>query len=472
MYKDKRSAGSFYYIFKRRMRPTLLALFLLGGLLATRLSHSGIVWVEEAYPTAAAIQMLDGKSLYQDIWFDKPPLFPALYLLWGAHIGAPLRVAGALFVFGCCVLLYALATRLWTPREGLIGGMLLGFFLTFGIPSAVMALAPDLLLVAPHIAAVYLAIRGRAFMAGLVAGTGLLVNPKGVFVLAVCLLWTWRAWPWTLAGFILPNAIAFAWFGSPYYEEVWKWGAAYSESAFSLGTGFLRTADWLGFQCAIVAGAVWFLYRERSWRMLAWLIVALVGVAAGWRFFPRYYFLLLVPVTLMAARGYVLLGRWRLVMPLLLIIPLVRFGPRYATLANDIVHGRPHRWSDLRMAEDSVAAARLMKDPTGTLLVWGYRPDVFAYSRLRAGTKFLDSQPLTGVLADRHLTNSTAALPELAAKNRRELTGASPTYIVDGLGPLNPALAITRYADLRDWLAGYREIGRTELSIIYERKTE
>ena len=204
--------------------------------------------------------------------------------------------------------------------------------------------------------------------------------------------------------------------------------------------------------------------------MLGWLIVSLVGVAAGWRFFPRYYFLVLVPVSLMASRGYVLMAKRRIVMVLLLLIPLVRFGPRYAILASDLARGRPHHWSDLKLSEDSAASARLLTDKTGSLLVWGYRPDVFAYSRMRAGTRFLDSQPLTGVLADRHLTNSVAALPELAAKNRRELAGTHPTYIVDGLGPLNPALAITEYVDLRDWLAGYREIGRTELSVIYERK--
>ncbi|MDQ6760721.1 MAG: hypothetical protein M3Z32_12785 [Acidobacteriota bacterium] len=450
------------------MRPTLRAFLLLLGLLAARLSHTHIVWVEEAYPTAAAIQMLDGKTLYREIWFDKPPLFPALYLLWGAQIGVPLRLAGALFVFGSCVLLYVLAAQLWSPREGTVAALLLGFFLTFGIPSAVMALAPDLLLIAPHMAAVYLAVRGRALGAGLLAGAGLLVNPKAIFVLAVCLLWTWRAWPWTLAGFALPNAAAFAWFGRPYYEEVWKWGAAYSEHGFSFATGFLRTADWLGFHAAIVVGAAWVLWKERRWRMWAWLILALTGVAAGWRFFPRYYFLLLVPICLMSSRGYVLLGRRRIVMLLLLILPLVRFGPRYAILASDLVQRRTHRWSDLRLSEDSAAAARLLQDKTGSLLVWGYRPDVFAFSHMRAGTRFLDSQPLTGVLADRHLTNSKAALPELARNNRRELVSTRPTYIVDGLGLLNPVLAITRYPDLAPWLASYREIGRTDLSIVYE----
>ena len=38
---------------------SLPAFLLLLGLLAARLSHTHIVWVEEAYPTAAAIQMLD-----------------------------------------------------------------------------------------------------------------------------------------------------------------------------------------------------------------------------------------------------------------------------------------------------------------------------------------------------------------------------------------------------------------------------
>ncbi|MGI8744485.1 MAG: hypothetical protein ACR2NN_18305 [Bryobacteraceae bacterium] len=443
-------------------RPVLL-LSLFAGLLAARLTHSKIVWIEEAYPTAAAIQMLDSKALYRDIWFDKPPLFPTLYLLWDARIGIPLRIAGALFVFGCCLLLFMLASRLWSTREGWAGALLLGFFLTFDTPSAIMALAPDLLMIAPHIAAIYCAIRGRPFLAGLLAGTALLLNSKGIFVLGACLLWTWRAWPWTLAGFVIPNLAAFAWFGAPYYEQVWKWGVAYTGQGFSLVTGFLRTGNWIGFHLAIMIGAVLFLWKERSWRMLAWLSIAVAGVCAGWRFFPRYYFLLLVPVTLMASRGYVLLGRRRAFLLLLLLIPLVRFGPRYFLLDN--------HWTDLALNQDSEAASRLLVGKPGTLLVWGYRPDVFAYTRMRAGTRFLDSQPLTGVLADRHLTSSVVTFPELAARNRRELIATQPTYIVDGLGRLNPALAITNYPDLHAWLSSYREIGRTKSSVVFERNS-
>jgi len=201
----------------------------------------------------------------------------------------------------------------------------------------VMALAPDLLMVLPHIAAVYLAWRGRVFWSGLVAGMALLVNAKAVFLLAACALWTWRDLPLLLAGFALPNLAALGWFGRPYIDEVWRWGALYSEQTLAFATGFTRTLNWAGFQSALVVGAAVAFWKEKHWRMLVWLFLSLSAVAAGWRFFPRYYFQLLPVMALMAARGYTLLGRWRAIVWVLLLFPLVRFGPRYAILANDLV---------------------------------------------------------------------------------------------------------------------------------------
>src|SRR5690606_33734472 len=54
-----------------------------------------------------------------------------------------------------------------------------------------------------------------------------------------------------------------------------------------------------------------------------------------------------------------------------------------------------------------------------------------------------------------------------AESNRRILRQHKPSFIVDGLGPLNPKLAIGVYPDLREWLAGYAEIGRTPMSVVY-----
>jgi hypothetical protein len=445
---------------------------LFAGLALTRLCHSGIVWVEEAYPTAAAIQILDGKSLYRDIWFDKPPLSALIYLLWDARMGVILRMAGAAFVFACCCMLWRFARDLWGPREGMAAALALGFFLTFGNPAAVMALAPDLLMVLPHIAAVYLAWRGRPFLSGLVAGVALLINAKAFFVLAACLFFAWRGAGWLLGGFAIPNIIALIWFGRSYVDQVWRWGAMYSGQTFAFATGFIRTGNWAGFHAALVVGAALALWKEDRWRwrMAAWLLLSLAAVAAGWRFFPRYYFQLLPVMVLLAARGYTVSGRWcRAILLALLLIPLIRFGPRYLMLANDLARGQQSNWSDVALNEDTQAASDRIGH-AGTLLVWGYRPDVFAYTRMPAGSRFLDSQPLTGVLADRHLTSSQPVVPELAARNRRELMASDPTWIVDGLGPLNPVLAISNFPDLREWLANYREVGRTRSSIIYRLK--
>ena len=465
------------------MRPRLALGLLFAGLVATRLCHSGIVWVEEAYPTAAALQMLDGKVLYRDVWFDKPPLFPALYLLWDARIGVPLRIAGAVYVFLICMMAWRFASELWGRREGIVAACFLGFFLTFGIPSAVMALAPDLLMILPHLAAVYFAWKNRPFLAGVAAGIALLFNSKGVFVLAACLLWQWRALPLLVAGFLAPNVVAVLalWFAGAlpaYWQQVWIWGWLYSKSTFleqPVRAGILRTLDWAGFQAALVLGAAWFWWRTRtrdSWRIALWVLIAFAGVVAGWRFFPRYYFLLLPPMAIAAARGYTLLGARRVVLLIALLVPLVRFGPRFASLARDLAEDKQTRWSDLAMSQDSLRAARIvdsMSHPGDTLLVWGYRPDVFAYTRLPAGTRFLDSQPLTGVLADRHLTHSDVVAPELASHNREELTHTAPTFIVDGLGPYNPQLAITAYPDLSGWLKQYELVARTRESLIYRR---
>ena len=46
--------------------------------LLSRLCHLNILWIEEGYPAAAAIQMLHGSIPYRDFWFDNPPLCPAV----------------------------------------------------------------------------------------------------------------------------------------------------------------------------------------------------------------------------------------------------------------------------------------------------------------------------------------------------------------------------------------------------------
>ena len=454
-------------------RWTLAAIFAI--LLASRLAHLNIVWVEEGYPAAAAIQVGEyGKSLYKDVWFDKPAGTVYLYRLWGARTGLALRLADTAFLFACCLLLYGFGRSLWgRDAEGLAAAGLLALYLTFGIPAAVMPLAPDLALVLPHTAAVYLAFLKRPVWAGVLAGIGFWVNTKALLVLASCAVFLPPGLDWLrlLGGF---SAITLTQFGvlaaqgsfASYWDQVWRWGAVYARDTFvehPVTYGLRQTLNWCGFQSAAVCGAVLALRHKKDWRFAAWAALSLLAVGLGLRFFPRYYFQLLPVFALLGARGFCISSRplrWLLVA--LALIPVARFGPRYVTLAGDLLARRPHHWADLALAQDSERVAAAL--PSGSVFVWGYRPDIYALSRRPAATPFLDSQPLSGVLADRHLNNAHVSAAEWAARFAGTVERARPDFIVDGLSRLNPQLSMPQ-----QWLTSYEVVADTGRSIVYRR---
>lgn len=455
---------------------------LFAGLLAAHLCHSRVLWAEEDLPIAAARQILYGKTLYRDIWFDKPPLIPVIYLLWGAKIGVILRIAGAVYCGLVCWLAYAIARALWSEQEGRWAAGLMGFFLTFDTPSSVLPLAADLLLVAPHLLAILLAIEGRYVWSGVAAGLGFLFNTKALFVLASCAVFAGSGTLLVAGGFLLPCAVAAGVLGisgawQPYLDQVWIWPSAYARNTFvdrPFLNGLLRTANWSGFHIALLAPMGWAFMgrveRRQKIQLAAWGVISLAGVALGWRFFPRYYFQLLPFAVIAGSRGLTLMGRRWWLVAILLLAPLVRYGPRYVLLAADA----DPQWSDLAMDRESREAAEVLdrvRQPGNTLFVWGYRPDLFAYTGMPAASKYLDCQAMTGVPADRHLTQSAPVLPgETTAAARRELAGSHPDFIVDGLSEYNPRLALAGYPELKQWLAQYRELARIRGIVIYRRR--
>ncbi len=470
------------------MRRGVVTLSLIAALvIAARLCHSHVLWADDNLPLAAAMQVARGKVLYRDVWFDKPALVAWIDLLWGARAGVALRLAGAAYVIAVAAMARQFARSKWTEREGLFAAFFAAFFLTFGLPSAVIPLASDMLLILPHLTAVYFAWRGRAFFSGVAAGVGLLCSSKAVFVLAACALWQWRQLPLLLLGFAAPNALALGWMwmhgsAEEYYRQAWQWGRIYAAHTFvehPFTEGVLRTANWMGFQAALVVGAIVGVRREK--RLLVWILISAVGVILGLRFFPRYYFLLLPGMVVAAARGWAVLTRRLkptlqtearatknklaiLALCALLAVPLIRFGKPYVILAHK------GTMTDLAMDGDSLAASAILwqlSKPGDTLFVWGFRPDIFIDSGMPAGTRFLESQPISGVLADRHLFSSEAIATDFTAPNVRELLTTHPTWIVDGLGLYNPPLAISREASLAEWFSHYTEVARTDFSILY-----
>ncbi len=447
-------------------------------MLAAKLAHTGVLWAEEDLPLAAALQVKRGLTLYREVWFDKPLLVPLVYLLWGAKTGWVLRLAGAIYGLLASVLAFAISKRLWGEREAHWASALMAFFLLFDTPSAVMPLAADLLMLVPYMLAFWLAVSRRPFWSGVAGGVAFLLNAKGAIVLGAALVFAWpgvAAIGRVLAGFAVPNLIALGWLEStgalgPYIEQVWHWMGLYAGDTFvekPLPYGISKTLNWMGFHAVLVIGTAICFWKEPKWKLALVLLGSFTGVVLGLRFFPRYYFILLPLMTAMAARGLVLVKpKWIAWAALAtMLVPMVRFGPKYVTLAL----GKEANWADLAMDRDSRAVSRLLAGNQGKLYVWGYRPEIFVYTGMEPATKYIECQALTGVPADRHLGQAHMVLTTGTAEARAEVIRARPDVVLDGLGPYNPALAITKYPDMAKMLEGYREGGRTTGTVIYLR---
>ncbi len=431
---------------------------------------------------AAAIHILHGMLPYRDFWYDKPPLNALYYLLIGAVPGLLLRLWDASYMLLCFFLAHRLARSWWGEAEGRVAGLLLAFFTTFYLPAAVIPFAPDALLLAPHLAAIYLARRGKAVAAGVVCGLGFWFNVKALFVAIACAAWLMPSLLLLAGGFATVVALGVAALGAwgmaaGYLEQVWVWGLAYAPGAplaHPLALAIERTGHWLGFHLALAAGwvgGVWRTERVEQRKLFVWLAVSCAAVCLGNHFAPRYFLQLLPPLVVVGARGIVRAfeQRPRYAVPLLavlLLIPFVRFAPRYWKMA------RHDNWLDLALDLDSrQAAARInaLAKPGDTLFVWGYRPDVYVYTRLKIAGKFWDSQPLTGVAADRHLSVASPVVSPETLARLQAVERSRPTFFVDGLGLLNGKLKPENFASMRALLNSYHEAARTRLSVIYQR---
>jgi hypothetical protein len=473
---------------------------LTGVILLSRLCHVNILWADEDYHLAAAIQMLHGKMLYRDLWYDKPPLTAIVALLFGALPGWPLRIASSVLAAGSCAVAFRFASGLWSRREGYWAAGLLAFSVIFYLPAATIPLEPDTLMILPHLAAVYLAWKQKPLMAGLAAGLAFAMNIKGLTVLLVCLMFAPVAWPLMLAGFLIPNVLLLGWLVSQhafsaYLESVWRWGLLYAGAPpgdSPVESALMRVRNWLGFHAALAIAGAWYLIGTRESRAkdfsmrvrtLAWAAISLGAAGVGWRFSPHYLNQLLPPLAIAGARGVCLLiaetrvPLRRLGAGLLAataLVAMIRFGPRYFLLAADDFAGRPHAWRDVTLDQESREAAALVRSIAqdgDTIFIWGYRPNVVVYTRLPVASRMWESQPLTGVPADRHLRDASSVDPDWARQNRAELlrsiSMSTPSFIVDGLSAYNPRLNIANYDDFATWFKRYCLAGRAGLMTVY-----
>ncbi len=254
--------------------------------------------------------------------------------------------------------------------------------------------------------------------------------------------------------------------------------------------------------------------------MLIWFAVSYAGLSVGGRFFGHYFLDIMPVLCLIGARGLTaiiskLRARSRAIrigaVALLILgflFTLERFHGRTITLATDWVRGtrseETKQWFHERLKREERMAAALVRElPEGAesadlrglediradgprtrpprssedyLFVWGYRPELYYWSGLLPASRYLSSQPLTGVPADVHyFSDYSVVLDEDQTSRARaellsDLEQTRPKYIIDELGFFNADLDIQKFSDLRELMKEYKNIGSTGRFIIYRKK--
>jgi 4-amino-4-deoxy-L-arabinose transferase-like glycosyltransferase len=185
-----------------------------------------------------------------------------------------------------------------------------------------------------------------------------------------------------------------------------------------------------------------------------WTAVTLVGVVTGGRFFGHYFITALPALSLLAARGGLLLSarlkdplggvRWKLAaaaLAVLFTIGLLRSHHRTAVLAYETVTGSRTRWSadwgmTRRQQEAEIISAFVTaRNAAGEpLFIWGYAHDVYWQTRCRPASRYLTPYYIDGRFVDAEATVSELGEKfrgEAAATLLEDLRDAKPRLILD-----------------------------------------
>lgn len=253
--------------------------------------------------------------------------------------------------------------------------------------------------------------------------------------------------------------------------------------------------------------------------LLMWFVASYAGVMVGGRFFAHYFIQIVPSLCLIGARGLTgILASFQTRRPHLrrgaiaiiaigFAFTLVRFHGRTVLLAADFVRGKVSEsnaawYYSVRNREERMVAAAVRDLPEGAVdqmgleairaggprtraaggsadyvFVWGYRPEIYYWAGLLPASRYLSTQPLTGVPADVHYFGDDyrsllgeAVSAEARAELARDLEETKPKYIVDEIGYFNGHLAIHKYSELETVMSEYRAVGSTGRFLMYVRK--
>jgi len=362
-----------------------------------------------------------GGSLYVDVIDRKPPLPFAAYAVFGTEHLQLIRFVVALLVLGAAWLCTDEARRRWGSNAAWVAGLIVVLGAAALGPADAQAANFELFALFPIVVAVVAAARGRSAVAGVALAVAVLCKqPAAVTILPVGWSWwstrRWRGVGTGLAAGAVTGVVLAAPFG---LANVIEWallgtGGYLAFDPADLGFLAVRLLAVVAIAAGFWAGAWLLLIGGRAADAPAdatpprhvdldlWLLFwgSLLGVVAGFRFFPHYLLQVLPAVALLAARGYA--RRPSLQRPAVLLG--VAATVIAAVLAWSVVVTPPPKEQT-----DMAAYARAHTSPDDTILVWGNEPEVYWRAHRQPAGGFTHSEFLTGYSGGRRPRPSTEA---------------------------------------------------------------
>ena len=182
-----------------RLSPAKLFLILLITSFLLRVFYASHLYEDDGLWFTAAEEILRGKALYREIYFDKPPLLPftyaLLFKLFGAHL-LVIRLFTIVYVAVLCMVLYAFGSKFYGKPVGIMAAAMFTIFSTTSGSGHVNGLNTDFLMALPYTASACLLLmacsdgavprrrrnsRWLAFSSGGLAALSVQINPKGMF---------------------------------------------------------------------------------------------------------------------------------------------------------------------------------------------------------------------------------------------------------------------------------------------------
>ena len=391
----------------------LVLLTRLPGLVTAKLFNT-----DEATLSIGGRELANGGSLYVGVIDRKPPLPFLAYALFGTADFRPVRFLIALTIFASALVTASEARRRWGSTAGWVAGIVVVLAASALGARDAQAANFELFALLPITVSVVAAARGRAGLAGAALAVAVLCKqPAAVTIVPVAWSW-WQTKRWRgvgvglSAGAITGLALALP-FG---LANVVEWsllgtGGYLGMDAADVGFALIRLVALVALAVGFWGGAMLLAASPRGDEPHAadtdlWLLLggSLLGVVAGFRFFPHYLVQLIPALALLAGRGVVRRpARCRAALVWGVAASLVASGLAWGSVAT----------ADPPYPSNLGSYARAHSDSDDLILVWGNVPEVYLRAHRQPAGGFTHSEFFTGYSGGRrHRLATEATVPD------------------------------------------------------------